>query len=569
MSPTGMPRRPFLQAAAVAALVGAGAACARIPTSSPISVTPLGDQGQAGAPYVQARPPSTGASPEEVVSGFIQAGVGPVDDYSVAREYLTEKERARWNPTGAVTVYSGSQELDVAVLSERAVAATMQVTATLDAVGVRSRPSAPMSRTFGFELENVQGQWRISSAPDGIYLSEAAFETLFTPVRLYFADPRTIHLVPDHRWLAVHEGSSAILSALAAGPQSFLVDAVHSAVPRTSGVSDPKVSPAADGTVQVTIPAAIGALAAGPRALALAQIEASLRSAPSLPDVQLVWDGPDLTPAQKMTAERAVPGHRPFGAGPTGVVSLADPKAKAPAQLVPDLAKRAVRCPVISRDGVLAAALSEDSAAVLLASTTHEFPVREAATGGTFVPPTVDDAGFAWTSTVTGSGALLVLSHAGGGKDIALEAAWLNGREIRTLALAPDATRMLVLSVEAGVPRLDLCAVVRADDGVPRAITDPTPVRTTLADLTSVSWYDEGSAIVLGGDSPTGDRRARIVDLSGTMQPLPTLRAGTDWIAGTSVGESIWATTESGHLLRTAGGDWHRVDLPVHEPAFY
>ncbi|NMA78793.1 MAG: hypothetical protein GX960_16335, partial [Actinomycetales bacterium] len=78
-------RRQVLRAAGAAAVLGLGAACARIPTDSPIDTRPLSGRSQPGAPYVRALPPAQDATAQEVVAGFVQAGVGSEEDFAVAR----------------------------------------------------------------------------------------------------------------------------------------------------------------------------------------------------------------------------------------------------------------------------------------------------------------------------------------------------------------------------------------------------------------------------------------------------------------------------------------------------
>src|SRR5699024_11041588 len=81
-------RRDVLGVAGAAAVLGLGSACARIPVESPIDARALDGRAQPGAPYVRALPPASDATAEEVVAGFVQAGVGPEDDFAMAREYL-------------------------------------------------------------------------------------------------------------------------------------------------------------------------------------------------------------------------------------------------------------------------------------------------------------------------------------------------------------------------------------------------------------------------------------------------------------------------------------------------
>lgn len=563
-------RRDVLHAAGIAAVLGVGAACARIPTESPIDSRALSGRSRPGAPYVRALPPPADAAPDDVVIGFVQAGVGPEDGYAVAREYLTEEASTRWDPGAGVTVYSGSHELRVEAVEDARMMLVLQVVSLVDERGVRSTLAGPTSQEITLRLEQVEDQWRIADPPPGIFLSDAAFETLFTPARLYFIDARSTHLVPDHRWYAYQRAATEVLEGLRDGPVDHLALAVHSEVPNTSGVSGAAVSTAPDGVVQVTVPTAVASLDSAPRGLALSQIEASLRSLRTLSEVRLVWDGEDLTPRDQKRLERPLPGHRPIGAGATGVVSLADgATAGGGGQLVPELAEIPLSSPVIAQDGILVAALNAEESVVLLASTDGSVPVREAATGAIFVPPRVDDAGYVWTSARSSGGALLALSGAGAELDAKVDAPWLVGRQIRALDLAADATRMIVLSSDVSGSRLDLTAVVRDASGVPTSLTEPTVVRTGLSDLTQASWYDEIALIVLGVDPTTGEERAQVIDFAAGRDQLPTPRPGTDRLAGTVVAESVWASTDEGVLLRSDGDAWRTVDLQATDPAFY
>lgn len=563
-------RRTVLHALGAAALLGLGAGCARIPVDSGIDSRTLTGSSHPGAPYVRALPPADGATAQEVLAGFVQAGVGSEDDFAVARAYLTEEASAGWDPEARITIYSGSQELQVREESEGRLVLGLQAVAVVDARGVRSALAGPTPQELAVAVEEVEDQWRLSEVPDGIFLSEVAFETLYSPARLYFLDARERHLVPDHRWLPLRRGATAVLEGLAAGPASFLEGAVGSQIPRGSGITDAEVASGADGTAQVEVPGVITGLAAEPRRLALSQLESSLRSLRSLSVVRLVQDGRELSLEEEGRVERALPGHRPIAAGPAGVISLADPgSADPPSQLVPDLAELEIASPAIAPDGGLAAARSLDGAQVLIASTDGSVPLREAATGTGFVPPRIDGAGWVWASVGSSAGALLALSGKGAEHDAKVDAPWLAGREVRALDIAADDTRMLVLSDEAGEGRLELCAVVRDAEGVPSALTEPILVRTFFADVRQVSWYDEGTVVVLGTDPGTGELRAQLQDLSGTIEPLPTPPPGTVRLTGSVVAETVWAADAEGNLRRTDGEGWHGVEVTGRDPGFY
>lgn len=561
-------RRDLLLLAGTAAVLGGAASCARIPTDSPIDSRALTGRSRPGAPYVRALPPPEDATPQQVLTGFVQAGVGPEDDYAVAREYLTPAASAEWDPGAGVTVYSSSDELRVELLDESTVTLGLQVTVLVDAKGVRTILSGPTAQEITVQLESVDGQWRIANPPPGIHLSGAAFDALFTPARLYFVDPRSRHLVPDLRWYSSHRAVPAVLDGLRAGPVDPLAESVRNRVPPGADMESVLVTTGADGVAQVAVPDAVGEMSAGPRSLALAQIEASLRSLRALPDVRLMWQGTDLTVQVQRRLDRPLPGHRPIGAGPTGVVSLSD-NGDQLQQLVPDLAQTVVAAPAISQDGVLACALGEDRSSVLLASTDGTYPVREAAAGAVFADARPDDAGYVWVSVRSSSGVLLALSGRGAEHDVRMDAQWLRGRQVLALDISTDATRMLVLSADDTGTRLDLCAVRRDGDGVPLSVSEPVVVRTELVDLLQVGWYDEIAVILLGTDPVNGEARAQVIDLAAGRDLLPHPRAGTVRLAGSVIAESLWSATEDGALLRGTGDSWSLVDLPARDPSFY
>lgn len=570
MSPRPLPRRGLLRGAAVLGTASLAAACARIPTSSPVQQQRAGTGTVRDAPYVQPRLPVDGAAPEDIVLGFVQAGVGPEDDYAVARQYLAPSAREDWDPTAGVTIYPAGMELEVVRTSDTSARLTVQALAQVDGRGIGTVLGSPSSREIDMRLERVDEQWRISSPPDGIFLSEAAFENLFTPARLYFLDPRAAHLVPDHRWFPVQDSVPRLLEQLAAGPAEVLAPAVRSAVPDLPELARAEVGAGRDTTAQVELPPAIDDLPQVQRDRALAQIQSSLRTLRGLSSVRVSIDGVVVDLAAGASLERPLPGHRPIGAGTTGVVSLSDITAgDSPAQLVPALAADVVSVPAIAQSGPLAAALAADGGTLVIASTDGTVPRRDAALGGALVAPRVDDAGYVWTSPVTSAGALLALSGAGAAADARVDAPWLAGRELRSIDLSSDATRLVVLSADAGVARMDLCAVVRDASGVPLSLTSPVAVPLSLGDITQVTWYDETAVLVLGTEAGGEDQQVLVLDLLEGTEMMPSPRPGTLRVAGTAVSEVVWATTESGELLRTNGSSWSVVDLPARDPSYY
>ena len=79
--------------------------CAQLPTRVDIKSGPeLVAPEAADFSYYIPTGPAEGATSQEIVSGFLAAGTGPQNDYSVAREFLTDEFAQRWNPAGEVLI---------------------------------------------------------------------------------------------------------------------------------------------------------------------------------------------------------------------------------------------------------------------------------------------------------------------------------------------------------------------------------------------------------------------------------------------------------------------------------
>ena len=97
--------RAFGVALLAAVCLGA-TACSGVPTSGPIEEGPVvAVAGQDQFIRVIARPPVAGMAPEDLVRGFQEASASADNSYFVAREYLTGKAAATWDPGAGVAVY--------------------------------------------------------------------------------------------------------------------------------------------------------------------------------------------------------------------------------------------------------------------------------------------------------------------------------------------------------------------------------------------------------------------------------------------------------------------------------
>jgi hypothetical protein len=231
-------RRPLLALLAVVTAALALSGCVSIPNAGPVLSYPVTEQtgGQNGQNLqFTAQPPGTGWLPQQIVSGFLIAAAA--NQVRVARQYLAPAESKRWSPASATTyVYRTRPEVLSPVpqptVPEPGTASakkkgppppvTVEVTGTIQAIlstkdGTYAVPSAsgPNSSTPQyFVLVQTDGEWRISSAPSVLLLTQTQFADDYDLRNLYFFDPTYRFLVPDPVYVPLQASASALTTRL-------------------------------------------------------------------------------------------------------------------------------------------------------------------------------------------------------------------------------------------------------------------------------------------------------------------------------------------------------------------
>lgn len=83
-------------------------ACAGLPTSGDVAVgLKLGESPQDIDILPVASGPITGAGPEEIVDGFLEAGITTTDNWDTARDFLAPSLQRSWSPSAGVSIDIG------------------------------------------------------------------------------------------------------------------------------------------------------------------------------------------------------------------------------------------------------------------------------------------------------------------------------------------------------------------------------------------------------------------------------------------------------------------------------
>jgi lipoprotein LpqB-like beta-propeller protein/sporulation and spore germination protein len=235
-------RRPVLAllAAVTAALAVTG--CVSMPSAGPVLSYPVTQQaGSQNGQNLQftTQPPGSGWTPQQIVSGFLIAAAANQDQ--VAREYLTPPARRTWDPPLTTYVYTSRPNVlnpvPQATVSQQAgpsgksgkkarkpsppPTATVEVNGKIQAILSEKEgtyvPSASGSSSSGseyFTLQQTDGEWRISTAPAALLLTQAQFADDYDLRNLYFFDPNYHYLVPDPVYVPLQASASTLTSRL-------------------------------------------------------------------------------------------------------------------------------------------------------------------------------------------------------------------------------------------------------------------------------------------------------------------------------------------------------------------
>ncbi|MBO9627136.1 MAG: GerMN domain-containing protein, partial [Microbacterium sp.] len=315
--------RPFartLRALAIGVAVLALAACTGLPTSGDAQPgLPLGAAPDDPDFLPLAPGPSKDAGPAAIVEGFIEAAITPADNWATAKKFLTPTFADAWRPSAGVIVdasattrsVTSAVEGDGAKLpdgDESEVTVKVDQLASVDETGSYSEVRG--TSTLPFVVVKVDGQWRISEAPDGVVIDMSRFSRVYDDYPLQYFDQTWERLVPDVRWFPRRPTAIAttITQALiGTGPSPWLESAVQSAFPADVRLARDAVPIDADQVADVALSRAAQSL--DPRTLSRmrTQLQATLEaSGVHVSQVRFTIDG------------------RPLDAG---VVKLVDPLA--------------------------------------------------------------------------------------------------------------------------------------------------------------------------------------------------------------------------------------------------
>ena len=517
--------------------------CAQLPSSGPVASGPVIDVGgNEDFAFYSPSGPQLDDNQTEIVSGFINAHIGPQNDYAIAREFLTEDFAAAWNPQEEVLIRSSTPTYEQIGGSRQQV--TVRTLATVDQFGEYQALEGVEPRTLFFNLVQEQGQWRIDSAPNLTVVSSPVFAVVFQSYPIYFFDRGYRYLVSDVRWFPVRSSSSTrMVRALLDGPSEWLQGAVRSAIPdQTTLTIDAVVTE--DSVAQVDLSSQALTADSRMRSLMKAQFEKTLTALPTVGSVQLLIDRNiqeiesinttqlPLSPGTPvMLSESSV--YRingstaiPLAGGSTHVLRL-NPESIA----------------VSETDQLLALVNEEGLHLASLGSTQSELIDARPS----ILKPHFDADGFLW-SVGSDSG---INVYRDGELSTVVEQTQPNRVDF---AVSPEGSRLVEIVENEEGNQLRVRGVVRDSDGQPRALTDPVNIRSARPQ--TVSWLGENQ-IALVERSVTDSTIVSIGSLLGETELGVTPPVTVEQLA--TVGNAIYVMSPLGEVWSRFGNSWRSL----------
>ncbi len=544
-------RRGILAAAFLVASALLLTACAGLPTGGPVQEGRTAGSDD-GPPDISFRPtgPQPGATPEQIVDGFLLAGSGPAatagsSEWSTAREFLGASISSQWNPSAGVTIDEfGARQ--ARLIDQDTVQVSIVPIATVDDKGAYDRADGG-TIALTFELgKNADGEWRIIDAPDGIVLDRTTFTQVFQHYSLAYFDSSWTYLVPDVRWFPRTNTATRIADALVNKPPSdWLAASVKTAFPEGVG-ANPAV-PVVSGLAAVTLTDALGIDQTSLDRMQT-QLEASLSGA-GVSDVEMLVDNIVLSatavPVRRTTVTGPALARIPQGFGFLAgdelveIPGLSDAIAEVDAsaiQVSPDRDAAAVR----TTDG-----------SVVRVEASGAVTVLDSRPG--LVNPTIDPSRGIWS--VPGDAPQAVRTFLPDGRSVQVAGAWPGAEHIGAMMVSRDGARIAALVTSGSRTSVWISGIVRVD-GVPTALSDPFELGVVDGTGVGLAWLDDTTVGVLAGDGSTTKVLEQLVGGPGGVTPGPD---GAVSIAGANSVSSVRIRGSDGTLYIKRGVNWQET----------
>jgi hypothetical protein len=581
------PLAGFVAIAVVVVMMAAAglSACAGLPSSTAVQQGSLVGDPVLQPVRVQPDGPVPGATPEQIVRGFLRAGGGGFDDdHAVARSFLARSIKDQWQPDSGVTVYTDDSGLKVEPLTPSTIRVTASVVAEVDGSGRYRETPAGTSAHAVFGMQKLGGSWRISSPPKGfgLWLSADDMDRSYRSFTVAYVSKVSQTMVVDRRWFPITSGLATTLARAQVAPvPPYLTGAARTGIPAGTALAVDSV-PVQSGTAVVDLSAS--ALSANPdlRRAMWAQFVTTLMQVGSVSDVALEVNGAGLdlpdTPGHVSSVTSL--GYQPqdYVSVETAILRTGSELSRVSSDrpLDQDQPPKPPNLPASSilpkiPAGWISLALSWNGQEIAgiggdhgdLARWQWDRQFQLAKFGADLTRPSYDSMSGLWVAGEAGGAArvwVIDTSQTPMEKAIprVIPVPWLANRTVLALKVATDNQRVaLITSDRSGADEQVLVAgITRSASGAPVALAaEPLRVGWTLSAATDLTWVDDSTLAVVGRVSPKDVMGPQLVEIGGKITPMPPV-AGARLVTNTGGLRGVVVLTDRGKILARAGNGW-------------
>jgi hypothetical protein len=561
---------------------------------------------------VYAVPPRTGASPDEIVSGFLEAMTSDDANFAIARKYLMTETAKTWKPEESTTILTAAPDSELPVpgnrenpgMSSRLVGKQI---AMVDAQHAY-QPMTPNDYSKTIHLSRQSGpdgtEWRIDTLPDGLVLGESDFQRNYRSVnKYYYASGRRDVVVADPVFIrqrldpVTHmDPVTQTVKTLLEGPTDWLRPVVESAFPTGTALKKGTQSLTVDDRNALKVPLNEKASHVGRtqcQQLA-AQILFTIRNLTStrVDQVELQrTNGSQLCVLDSNQAEGIVPD--PTSGRPGNQYFVDEQKRLA---LLPGGAKDISepesvsgpfgdgRLPVshvgVARDEHTAAAVSADSSRLYVASIISDSQLgnvvvqsKGKTTGNRLSAPSWDGRGDLWVADRDPKNPALKRIPGGSGAPQSVEIVpGLDGARIEALRVSADGVRIALLLKKGDRTTLSIGRVEREGPKSEKVFVEELrPAAPQMEEVTAVSWAGPSRLVVVGKESG-GVQQVRYIQTDGSTSAASILRglSGVEAVAA-SDNESrplVASSDDDGIVQLPAGANWQTLVKEGSSPVY-
>lgn len=528
-------------------------ACGSVPIESSIREGAiLGSVPEGSIVRVIASNPQTGMTPEEIVSGFLNASASSDSNFKIAREYLIPELRNVWEPTEEIKVYEGQGRINS--LQENTVVFSAPLNSVIDENSriVLSEPDAQLVQEFS--LKQIDNEWRIDLKNKGILISRADLNRSFTTFPLWFPDTSLQTLVPDNVVLprATTGNPTRLVQLLLAGPGDYLAGAVVSAFPVGTALALNSV-PVNNGLATVSLNETV--LTAEPylREVLSSQIVKTLAKIPEIKTVRINVGSQSLvvpnTPIRQSTTdwEKFSPDfNREVGALAIENGKIVNIDSESVSAVSDDYFNSGTWfAATANRKQNILAAVNINRTKMVVQNSSVEIPRRITVEGSLLRIPRTDIFDSVW---ITGVNQVSVIQN---NRSINVSIVGVTKQNVIEVIPSPDGVRALLIVKTTYGTELRLGTIVREDLSI--KINNLRKITRDGFAVSQATWQDETNVLYL--DNSVEPATLFTVDSFTGMTKSLYSQSGTTNIAS-AVKKPLLLSLSDGSLLERVSGDW-------------